>query len=301
MFSYFIFALIVLLLACAAVILLLALLFFARLEQLHRRYRRAVEARHLERERIARDIHDTLLQGVQAILFRLKMWEEDPQIPRLLRTEMMAVAHQTESIVIEGRERILMMRPTAAPLTDLAQSLAAFENEVSVGQAPSFEVSVTGKPKTLSVEATEQLLDIAREAVRNAYQHAAASSIRVNLEYRTRSLTMTIIDDGLGFDSDTARGAAESAHFGLIGIRERARQLGARLHINSKAKMGTQIEIIVPARTAFQGAFKWPWQRRGSATLRLTHGPVITRDFSNADRDRAVSQNIQRRPELDLA
>ena len=102
-------------------LLIVALLFFLRLDQVQRRYRRSMDARHAERERIARDIHDTLLQGVQALLFRLQMWEEDSNIPQYLRAQLAEVVRQTKSIVLEGRERILMMRRTEAQSADLAQ------------------------------------------------------------------------------------------------------------------------------------------------------------------------------------
>ena len=242
-------------------VVMLTILFAVRLDQAQRRYRRGMHERHAERERIARDVHDTLLQGVQALLFRLQMWEEDPDIPAPLRAEFAAVATQTKSIVIEGRERILMMRRTDAQPVDLAESLAAVGNEASAGKAARFEVTIAGGAKSLTVAAKEQLLDIAREAVRNAYQHARAGHVSVHLEYRKRALHMSIADDGQGIDPNAAC-RAQSTHFGLVGMRERARQLGAKFHIGSNGNGGTRVEVIVPARVAFLDAFVWPWQPR---------------------------------------
>jgi signal transduction histidine kinase len=242
--------------------LVVVLMFILRLEQVQRHYRQGMDARHAERERIARDIHDTLLQGVQALLFRLHMWEEDPQLPQALRAEVAEVARQTKSIVIEGRERILMMRRSDAQRGDLVESLAGIGNEACVGNEAAFEVTLAGEVKTLTVHAKEQLLDIAREAVRNAYQHACANRIAVKLEYRKESLLMSIADDGRGVDSDISAGRSSSSHFGVMGMRERARQLDAQFHIHSKSKSGTRVEVIVPARTAFRDAFRWPWQRQ---------------------------------------
>ena len=247
--------------AIVAVILVVALLFVIRLGQMKRRYRRGAEARHAERERIARDIHDTLLQGVQALLFRLQMWEDDPRIPESLRTEIAAVSRQTKSIVVESRERILRMRQSVAQPADLAESLTVMGNEAPGGKVAAFEVKVDGEAQSLTAEANEQLHEIAREAVRNAYQHAEASRIAVNLEYGKRSLLMSIADNGNGVESDIADGLVPSRHFGLMGMRERARQLGAQFRIHSKSKQGTRVEVIVPARAAFRNAFKWPWQR----------------------------------------
>jgi signal transduction histidine kinase len=174
------------------------------------------------------------------------------------------VSLQTKSIILKSRERILMIRRTDAQPADLVESLAAIGNESSLGNAPAFEVKTVGNPETLTVDTKEQLLDIAREAVRNAYQHARAARVEVNVDYRKRSLIMRITDDGQGFDATVTEGRAESKHFGLMGMRERAKQLRAEFHIHSKAGSGTRIEVIVPARTAFRDAFGWTWQRQSS-------------------------------------
>jgi signal transduction histidine kinase len=243
-----------------ALILVVALWFVVRSEQMKRRYRRGVEAGHAERKRIARDIHDTLLQGVQALLFRLQIWEEDPNIPESLRREIAVVSHQTKSMVLEGRERILGMRSMDTPPVDLIESLALIGGNASVGET-TFEIKTVGEVRSLTADAQEQLIDIAREGVRNACQHAEASRISVNVEYHKHSLHVSITDDGRGFDQAVAEGRVKSAHFGLMGMRERARQLGAQFHIRSKSTIGTRIEVIVPARAAYGGGFKWPWQR----------------------------------------
>jgi signal transduction histidine kinase/sugar lactone lactonase YvrE len=248
---------------CAVVgaALLLAFLFVIRLEQIKREYRRGIDARHAERELIARDVHDTLLQGVQALLFRLQIWEGDPAVPDSLRKEMDSVVKQTKSIVIEGRERILMMRKVAAQPADLTESLAAIGNEASLVKGAAFEISIVGEEKTLAVEATQQLVDIAREAVRNAYQHSGAAHIRVGLQYGRRSLTMGVADDGRGIDPLILQGKGDSSHFGLVGMRERSKQLRARFRVQSQIGVGTRIEVVVPARIAYGDAFQWPWQR----------------------------------------
>jgi signal transduction histidine kinase len=242
------------------VLSLLALAFFMRLGQLHRRYRREVEMRHAERERIARDLHDTLLQGAQALLFRVHMWEEERGVPESLRAEMAAVSHQTKAMIIEGRERIVKMRRSDANPADLVDSLTVMGSESAVEEGPKFEVRVTGDPRILTVDTKEQLLDIAREAVRNAYQHAAAARVEVHLEYRKRSLIMRITDNGQGFNCDAAARRGESRHFGMKGMRERAQQLGAEFRIHSEIDFGTRIEVIVPARVAFRDTlWKWWW------------------------------------------
>lgn len=229
------------------------------LEVITGRRRRAIEARRAERERIARDLHDTLLQGTQALLFRLQMWEQDPDIPEALRQEIAAVVRQTQSMVIEGRERILMIRRADERPPDLAQALAAMGHEVARGRGATFEVEVAGKAKRLTQEATRQLIDIAREAVRNAYQHAQATRIVIDLQYRRRSLVMRIADNGNGIDPVILESRVGSSHFGLTGMRERAGELGGRLKVQSQPGAGTAVEVVVAARIAFRGIFTWPW------------------------------------------
>jgi signal transduction histidine kinase len=245
----------------AASLMLLVLLFFVRVEQIQRRYRRGLNARHAERERIARDVHDTLLQGVQALLFRLQIWEEDPTVPESLRKEMTGVVRQTKSMVVEGRERILLMRRADRQPTHLAESLAAIGNEASAGERAAFEISVAGRQRGVTVDAQDQLLDIVREAVRNAYQHADAARIVVSLQYRRRSLVVSVADDGRGIDPAMLTVSVASSHFGLVGMQERAKQLGARFRIQSRAGTGTLIEVVVPAHTAFRDGFRWLRQR----------------------------------------
>lgn len=246
----------------------LLLLFFGRLEQVNRRYRRAIEARLAERERIARDLHDTLLQGVQALLLRLQLWAASPAIVESLREQMGEVVEHTRAMVLEGRERILMMRTTDALPADLTEALAAIGNEASVGKQAAFEVRLEGAERALTVDAKQQLVDIAREAVRNAYQHAAARHIRITLRYGRHSLRMTVVDDGGGMDAAVVERKTRSSHFGLVGMRERATQLGARFRLNSRVGAGTRIEVTVPGGMAFRDAFRWPWQRKGCSWRR---------------------------------
>jgi signal transduction histidine kinase len=244
-----------------AAMLLLALYPLARLRQIHRRYRRDLEVRSAERERIARDIHDTLLQGIQALLFRLQMWEEDRDIPEARRNEIAVVSQQTKSMVMEGRERILMMRRADAQPIELVRSLRSLGRAASGDEVPTFAVRVEGEPTPLTAEAEEQLLGIAREAVSNAYQHAGASHIAVALLYEKRSLAMIITDDGRGFDPTGSGWASQSKHFGLTGMRERARQIGAQFRVQSNSEVGTRIDVITAVRPV-RYVYRRPLQRR---------------------------------------
>jgi signal transduction histidine kinase len=239
---------------------LVGVAFRVRLEQVQRRYRQSMEERHAERERIARDLHDTLLQAVQALLFRLQLWEDDHGIAKSHRTEISALVTQARAIVVEGRDRIVMLRRTDAKPTDLTEALAAIERQGGAADGVRFEVSMEGKRRSLTLEAHEQLVDIAREAVRNAYRHACPSRVTVRIEYRKGSLRMSVTDDGCGIDPAALEQRGEACHFGLTGMRERAKQLGARFRVGGAGGAGTRVTVVVPARTAYHNSFGWLWQ-----------------------------------------
>jgi signal transduction histidine kinase/ligand-binding sensor domain-containing protein len=245
---------------------LFLLIFFIRLAQVHGRYRLRLQERHAERERIARDIHDTLLQGIQALLFRLQVWELNPSVPEPLRQEISKVITQSIAIVVEGRERILMLRRTQAKPAELRQALMAIANEESSDGAPTVSIHVKGIADALTTDAFEQLVDIGREAIRNAYAHALAKHVTVTLCYRRQSLSMSVTDDGKGIDASTLQGSGGKGHFGLIGMSERARQLHAQFRIEKNNPSGTRIMVVVPARTAYRKIRSWQW-RAGNGAL----------------------------------
>lgn len=223
-----------------------------------------MDARHAERERIARDLHDTLLQGIQAVLFRLQIWASDPAIPAERRDEIATVVTQAREIVMEGRDRILSLRGGDPEPKDLLAALAAIGNKESAGKVATFEITASGMPRPLLAETCQQLVDIGREALRNAHRHARASHVAMTVDYRNGSLRMRIADDGRGLDPEIRSAGHRRGHFGLVGMRERAAQLGAHFRIDSNGGAGTRITVTVPADVAFVDSWKRPWRvRRG--------------------------------------
>jgi signal transduction histidine kinase len=218
--------------------------------------RQRMQARHAERERIARDLHDTLLQGIQALLFRLQIWASDPTIPAERRDEIAAVVVQARAIVVEVRDRLVGLRSTAPESQDLLASLTAVARAESNGKTARFEISSTGKHRLLLAEACEQLVDIAREAIRNAHQHACASLVALSVDYRNSSLRLRIADDGRGIDPAVPR----AGHFGLVGMRERAAQLGARFAVERNGANGTRVTVVAPAGVVFEERARWTWR-----------------------------------------
>jgi signal transduction histidine kinase/ligand-binding sensor domain-containing protein len=252
-------------LLCLGFLLVLAwLLLLLRLDQVKGRIRQRLNERHAERERIARDLHDTLLQGIQALLFRLQLWASDTDIPDGRRNEIAAVVIQARAIVVEGRERILTLRGVVPECQDLVDSLAELGGKESAGQTARFEITASGQRRRLFAEACQQLIDIAREALRNAHCHARASLVALTVDYQDTSLRLRIADDGRGIDPQILAAGERSGHFGLVGMRERAAELGARFCVESDGALGTRITVTVPGGVVFENYWRWPWQRKRS-------------------------------------
>jgi signal transduction histidine kinase/ligand-binding sensor domain-containing protein len=237
-----------------------------RTERVKTLLRQRMYARHAERERIARDLHDTLLQGIQALLFRLHLWETDPAIAPERRTEIAAMAVQTNAIILEGRDRVLSLRATNPPSQDLVESLTEVAGIESAGKDTRVEISTSGKQRPMLTEACRQLVDIAREAIRNAHQHAHASLVLITVDYRRSSLRLEILDDGCGIDPAALTMGERPGHFGLLGMHERAHQLRARFRVERAEARGTRITVVAPALVVFEDYRRWfRWRHTGRA------------------------------------
>ena len=232
-------------------LLVAAWLVYLRLEQTKLRLRQSFALRHAERERIARDLHDTLLQGIQGLLFRLRVWAKDASLPATQREEMALVAEQTRTMVIEGRDRISALRQASLAHADFADALKTVASTEGAGQSATFSMTIEGEEHALIADGYEHALEIAREAVRNAYRHARATRIGAHIEYRKSSLRITIADDGCGIRAAAAVDVSASGHFGILGMRERASQLRAVLRMGSGEKTGTTVELTIPAATIY--------------------------------------------------
>jgi signal transduction histidine kinase len=244
---------------CAAPSLIfLWLMVFLRVARIKHGIRRELNARHAERERIARDLHDTLFQGIQAVLLRLQEWESAAEIPEGRRREIAESILVTRASVLDGRERLLTLRHPPTPTTELSELLARAAREECTTMGIS--VTVGGSPRPLLSEPCRQVVDIAREAIRNACRHAGANIIALDIDYRPRSLRVRITDDGRGIDPEVLEQGERAGHFGLVGMRERAAQLSAAFSVGAAVPTGTCVTVTVPGRVAFADVPRWPWQ-----------------------------------------
>jgi signal transduction histidine kinase len=217
-----------------------------------------LEERVEERTRIARDLHDTLLQSFHGLMFQFQAARNQlPQRPESAMQALDEAILATEQALAEGRDAIHDLRPEPAAQHDLAALLTAIGQELAGahaanGHVPSFRVTVEGKPRRLSPTLQNELYRIGREMIRNAFHHAAASHIEVEIRYDEHQLRLRIRDDGKGIDPKVLDTSGRPEHWGLPGVRERAQRIGSRLEFWSEAGAGTEVELKVPAEMAYE-------------------------------------------------
>ncbi len=241
----------------AAFFALLWALYRYRLHEFAREFNVRLEERINERTRIARELHDTLLQSFQGALFEFQaarnLFSRRPE--DAIRTLEGAIS-SAEGAIVEGRDAIQDLRPGSTGQTDLEHLLTAAVQELANSEdsnenRPVFRVTVEGTPQTLAPILQDEVYRIGREVLRNAFRHAQASRIEAEIRYNDRLLRLRIRDDGKGIDKKVLEEGSRAGHWGLPGMRERAKRIGARLVFWSEIGAGTEVELTVPAEVAF--------------------------------------------------
>jgi signal transduction histidine kinase len=241
-----------------ALLLLIFGLYRLRLRELHRQFNAALDARVNERSRIARELHDTLLQSFHGLMFQFQAARNMlPRRPDEAMDVLDGAIGATEQAISEGRSAIQQLRSEQLGEGDLSQWLTATGQELARSQSdngdvPIFRLTVEGERKTLTALPRDEVCRITREILRNAFQHAEASQIEVEIRYDDRELRVRIRDDGKGIARQVLQGGGSAGHWGLRGVRERAQQIGARLDFWSEAGAGTEVELTIPASIAYE-------------------------------------------------
>lgn len=248
------------LLCAAAILALLVMAVRIRSGQLAALFRARLQERHGERERIARDLHDTLLQGSQGLILRLHAISQSPQTPEPVRSQLESAMQLAERNLAEGRERVNALRDGPFAGRDLASALADVHAEYAGHGTNPLRLTVEGATPLLQADAAEEVFLIGREAIRNALRHANARAIEVELSYGARCFLLHVRDDGIGIADENAG----HGHWGLQGMRERAQRLGAELQLWTRPGLGTEVALAVPARRLYHRRpprWRWPWSR----------------------------------------
>jgi ligand-binding sensor domain-containing protein/signal transduction histidine kinase len=252
-------------LACAVfLVVLLAVIYLARVRQIVRHTRILLETRIAERERIARDLHDTFLQGIQGILLRFHTTTQKLPKDEPLRRVFEGVLDQSDGVMLQGRGLVTGLRMAANDSDDLPINLAMAGKEFRALSDTVHNVIVTGEIRSLDPLVHDEIVKIGREALFNAYRHARATTIETELNYSSSDLRVRVRDDGAGIDPGVLANGKRAGHYGLPGMKERATKVGAQLDIYSRSGVGTEIDLRVPATIAYHPAAEVPghWLHR---------------------------------------
>jgi len=239
-------------LACIFAVLLAVLVYFRwRMHQLSRQLQMRFEERLAERTSIAQELHDTLLQGVLSASMQLdvaldRVPDDSPSKPALNR-----VLQLMKQVVEEGRQTLRGLRSPDGKPHDLQHAFVRIPSELAAGNEVAFRVIVEGLQRRLRPVTRDEVYRIGREAVVNAFRHAGAANIEVELDYASRHFRLSVRDDGTGIESRVLQSGREG-HWGLQGMRERAEGIGGRLRVWSREAGGTEVQLIVPSQLAFE-------------------------------------------------
>jgi len=238
---------------------LLALIWLAhqlRVRQLARQFSLRLEGRVDERTRIARELHDTLLQSFQGVLLKLHaITYMIVDRPGEARDTLQTVVEQAREAIAEGRDAVQGLRSSTVLTNDLALAITTFADGLVTDRAgdhcPEFRVRLEGTPRDLPPILRDDVYRIVGEALRNAFRHAQARNIEVEIRYDHRQLRVRVRDDGKGIDPAVLSAGGRDGHYGLAGMQERARLLGGKLALWSELDSGTEAELTIPAVIAF--------------------------------------------------
>jgi signal transduction histidine kinase len=238
-------------------------LYRLRVRQVARRLTARFEERLAERTHIAQELHDTLLQGFVSASMQLHVAVDGLPEDSPARASLGRVYELMRTVIDEGRNAVRGLRsPSSAP-HDLEQAFAGVQQEIGIPGA-KYRVIVEGRPRSLKPIIRDEVYRIGREGLVNAFRHSNAAQIEIELEYGPRELCVFIRDDGRGVEPRVVQ-AGSDGHWGITGMRERARRIGGTLKIRSRAAAGTEVELRIPAHIAFERQASG-WRQRWAAT-----------------------------------
>ena len=242
-----------------------------RLRQLHHQFEMTLDARVGERTRIARELHDTLLQSFHGLLLRFQtVFQLLPERPMEAKEKLGGAIEQAAEAITEGRDAVQGLRDSTVQGNDLALAISTVGEELATDSTndrrTAFRVAVEGQSRNLHPILRDEIYRIAAEALRNAFRHAQARQVEVEIRYAKEQFRLRVRDDGKGIDPAVLSRHGVEGHYGLTGMRERATLMGARLTVWSEVDAGTEVELRLPASTAYATARTRSWLAEKFAT-----------------------------------
>jgi signal transduction histidine kinase len=243
-----------------------------RLRQITVRLNLRFDERLAERNRIAQELHDTLLQGFLSASMQVHVAADRLTADSPAKATLNRAIQLMAQVIEEGRNAVRGLRSSQSVSLDLEEAFSRIREgrppEDSTGQSIDFRIVVDGVRRPLHPALRDDLYRIGREALINAFQHSGARRIEMVLKYEPGQLRMIVRDDGCGIEPQVIR-SGRDGHWGLPGMRERAERIGAQLHVYSGAGAGTRIELSLPARVVYrdQPKRRRDWFRRLRKTV----------------------------------
>jgi len=204
-----------------------------------------------ERNRIAQELHDTLLQSFLGAAMQLGAAMKSLPSDSPVKPKLDPILQLMEHGIDQGRNAIQGLRSSVPGTLDLVLALSGVQQELALEPDVDFRVSVAGRQQPLQAPIKDELYRIGREALVNAFRHSGAKRVDFELEYADSDLRMRIRDNGCGIDPRVLE-AGREGHWGLSGMRERATRIGGLLKISSSATVGTEVQLSIPSALAFQ-------------------------------------------------
>jgi signal transduction histidine kinase len=220
-----------------------------------------------ERTRIARELHDTLLQSFQALALRFQTaLNVLPDRPAEAKARLAAALERADDAIAEGRNAIQGLRDSTTEKNNLAAAIRTFgdalTNESPATTGVAFSVAVEGESQDLHPIIRDEIYNVAAEALRNAFRHARARTIGVVIQYERQYFRLLVTDDGKGIERALLTAGGTEGHYGLRGMSERAALLGGELAVGSEVGVGTEVGLRLPARIAYARSRRRSWLSR---------------------------------------
>jgi signal transduction histidine kinase/ligand-binding sensor domain-containing protein len=227
-----------------------------RVRQLRHEFALTLDARVAERTSIARELHDTLLQSFHGLMLRFQIVSQLlPERPVEAKEQLDSTIDRAAKAITEGRDAVQGLRESTVQTNDLARAITTLGQELANDPgnhgSPAFRVTVEGVPRDLHPILRDETYRILAEALRNAFHHAAATHIEVEIRYDPQQLRLRVRDDGKGVDPSVLSRQDREGHYGLPGMQERATLIGGKLEVWSEIGTGTEVELSIPAAKAY--------------------------------------------------
>lgn len=238
------------LLVAVALAALFLLLYQVKVRAIAGQMRVRMRERLSERERIARELHDTLLQGVQALILRFQLVADDiaPEDPS--RRALEEALDRADTVLAEGRDRVRDLRMIGGS-DDIEHMILEIARKQVFSPSTQIAVVTEGEPRPLDPLVWDEVARIANEALFNIWRHAQAKQIGIRIAFQPDCFSVRFRDDGVGIPEQVLREGRREGHFGLPGMQERARKIQSRLVVQRAPGGGSEVNLIVPATIAY--------------------------------------------------